>query len=378
MAGSILIAQYKGKKDLEKVSFITGQTFSIVMISAIIISIIGYFSSNFLLSFLTKDPLILKDATSYLQISFIAIIAMFIFNLFQSSFRGIGEVKIPMIIILLSVIINFFIDPLFMFGWKFIPAMGVSGVALATWVTEFIAASLGLIYLIKGKHGVKLKLKNLKPNFYWIKKIIKLGIPSSLEHSSRSLGMVLMTFIVSLFGTLTIASFGIGTRVLSFIIIPSVGFSIAVSTLAGNNLGAKQHERVEQIFKKGLLISFSTMTILGLLFFIFASEIATFFVPKELELIQSSSLFIKIIALSFGLIGIQMIVLGMLRAAGRTTLSMMLALLQTILLLIFAGMLSLRFNEVGIWVAYPLANIISASVAYYFYHKKDWLKKELV
>jgi len=380
MAGSILIAQYNGQGDREKVNFATGQTLALTSIIAVILSIIGYFASESILSALTKDPLVLQQATSYLQISFLAMLAMFIYNIFQSSLRGVGEVKFPAIVILITVIINFFIDPLFMFGWKFIPAMGVSGVAIATLITEYLAAIIAIIIFIKGTYQVKIRLHDLRLKLFWVKRLFKLGLPSSLEMSSRSFGMVLMTFVVSTFGTMVIAAFGIGIRMLSMMIIPALGFAVATSALVGNNLGARQHERAERIIKTGMKIAFYTLTLLGTLMFIFAPQVSTFFVPNEPELIQMAALFIRIMALTFGSIGIQMVITGAIKAAGKTTTSMLLAMFHTVTLFIISYLLStiFSFKELGIWVAYPIANLLALTLAFYFYKKKDWLKKELV
>jgi len=380
MATSILIAQYNGRGDNNKVSSTLGQSFILIIILATSLGIIGYFSSHYLLSFLTKDLLVLNQATSYLQISFIGIVAMFIYNIFQSSLRGVGEVKVPLIIISIAVILNFFLDPVLMFGWKFIPAMGVSGVALATLITEYLSAIIGIIILIRGKYGIKLRFKDLKLKFSWIKKILKLGLPTSMEMSSRSIGMVLMTFIVSLYGTLTIASFGIGMRIFMFIIIPGIGFSIATSTLVGNNLGARQHERAEKIVKTGMKIGFLTLMFLGIILFIFAKPISAFFVPNEPALILESAFLIKIMALSFGFIGIQMVIIGTFKAAGKTSTAMFLALFNTIMLVAISYILSSLFGlqQLGVWIAYPASNVLSAGLAFYFYLRKDWLKKELV
>ena len=147
-ASSILVAQYNGKGDHDKVSSTVGQSLSLIIILAIILSVIGYFSSHYLLSLLTKDITVLQQATSYLQISFLAIIAIFVYILFQSSLRGVGEVKVPLIIISITVVLNFFLDPVLMFGWRFIPAMGVSGVALATLITEYLSAIISRLRLI--------------------------------------------------------------------------------------------------------------------------------------------------------------------------------------------------------------------------------------
>jgi Na+-driven multidrug efflux pump len=267
-----------------------------------------------------------------------------------------------------------------MFGWGIIPAMGVSGVAMATFVTQYLAAIIGIILLVNGRYNIKLRLRDLKINKNWLKKIIKLGLPSSIEHSSRSFGMMIMTFVVSTFGTLAIAAYGIGTRILSFVIIPAIGFSIATATLVGNNLGARQHSRAEKIVKAGMKIGFFTLFAIGVLVFIFAPQITAFFVPGETELIKTSSLFIRIMSLTFGFIGIQMTIFGTLKASGKTTTSMVLAMFHTLTLFIISYILGINagLKELGIWIAYPAANILALFASLYVYKKKDWLKKEII
>jgi Na+-driven multidrug efflux pump len=214
------------------------------------------------------------------------------------------------------------------------------------------------------------------PNPEWIKKIFKLGLPTSLEMSSRSFGMFLMMFIVSTFGTTATAAYGIGTKILGFIIIPAIGFSIATSTLIGNNIGARQHKRAEEISITAIKVGFFTLFTIGILIFISAEKISTFFVPNEPELIKIASLFIKIISTGFGLIGIQMVIGGTLKGAGKTKTSMFLTMGQTFTLFVSAYILAVIFklNEFGIWLAYPIANILITCLEFYLYKQKSWLK----
>jgi putative MATE family efflux protein len=378
--GGILVAQYNGRGDKRSVARTTGQTFSLVTILAVILSAIGYFSSHALLSLLTNDPLVLGPATDYLQILFLAMPALFISVIFQSTLRGIGEVTFPMIVVLISVVINFFIDPLFMFGWKFIPAMGVSGVAFATLITEGLSGLIAIIVLAVRIFDIDIHARDLLPQKAWFKKIFILGLPSSLEMSSRSFGMVLMTFIVSTLGTFVIAVYGIGTKILSFVIIPAIGFSIATSIMVGNSLGAKRIIRAQHVVRAGIKIGFWILLAFGGLLFVFARHISAFFVPGEPAIIVESATFIRMMALTFGFIGIQMVIIGALKAAGKTTTSMFLALFNTFVLFVLSFLLSKIFalDELGIWIAYPAANTLSLGLAWYFYKKKDWLQKELV
>jgi len=380
LAGSILISQYNGKGDKRNVDLALGQTFTFVTLVAIVLSIIGYFSAGFALSFLTSDAAVLPEATIYLQISFITMVATFIYTIFQSALRGIGEVKLPMIIILITVILNFLLDPLFMFGYGPIPAMGVAGVAYATLITEVLSALIGIGILIMGRYRLKLLWVDLKPRFVWIKKLFNLGLPSSVEMSIRSLGMMLMIVLVSTFGTLTVAAYGVGVKILSLAIIPAMGFAMAATTLVGNNLGAKQHKRVEKISKAAIKIAFSTLTVLGLLVFLFAKPISAFFVPNDIPLVEMSAIFIRIIAFTFGLVGIQMVIIATIRAAGEATTAMFLAMLQTFFLFVAGYILAviMHLGEDGLWWAYPISNVFGVIVAFLYYRKKDWLKRELV
>ncbi|MBN1792177.1 MATE family efflux transporter [Candidatus Woesearchaeota archaeon] len=381
MAGAILVAQYNGKGDEKGVSLSTGQTLSLVTLISLVMSTAGYFLSGPLLSLLTSDPAVLPNATSYLQISFLTVVAMFIYMVFQSSLRGVGEVKFPMIVILATVILNFFLDPLFMFGWKFIPAMGVAGVAWATFVTASLSALIGLFSLWLGTHGIKLRMGYLKLKAPWMKQLFRLGVPSSLEFSSRSFGMFAMIFVVSTLGTTVVAAYGIGARMLSFIIIPAVGFSIGTTALVGNNIGAKQYERADKILGTGMKIGFWTLLALGAVIFIFAEPINTFFVPGEDKVIALSTTFIRWMALTFGLIGMQMAIMGALKAAGKTTQAMMQAVFQAGALIIISSVLVfvLKIGEMGIWAAYPISNIVSLGLVLYFYFKrKEWLYKRIV
>jgi len=262
-----------------------------------------------------------------------------------------------------------------MYWRRFIPELGIKWVALATVITEFLSAIIVFVYMQKRK--IHINFSTLKRNLERIKKIIRLWLPSSIEHSSRSLWMVLMTFLVSTFGTLTIASYGIWTRILSFIIIPALGFAIATSSLVWNLLWAKNYEWADRVSKTAIKIGFLSLTTIWVLLFLGARYISHFFVPSDIEVIRNSALFIKIMALSFGLVSAQMVMLSSIKASWKTMTSMFLAISQTIVLLLFSVILSKVFNfwELGIRIAYPVSNLTALWISYLVYRKKTWLRQ---
>ncbi|MFH1850689.1 MAG: MATE family efflux transporter [archaeon] len=380
IAGTILVAQYKGKKEQYNVDHIAAQTMIMVLILSTALSTVGYFLSEPIIKFMGADPAVLAGAVSYLRISFIGVIFLFGYFVFQSLMRGVGDVKTPMIIVLGTVLLNLILDPLFIFGFGPIPAFGVSGAAMATIGTQGIAAILGIIMLFSGKYGVHLKTKHLKPDFAIIRKMFKLGFPASIEQSTRALNFTIMTLLVASFGTLAVASYGIGFRILSFVIIPAMGLSMANSTLVGHNMGAGKIERAVKTSQVSSLLAFMTLTVVGILLFVFAAPIAGTFIPSDMEVIQMSSVFIRIMALTFGFIGVQQVLTGTLQGSGNTVLSMTLSIATSWVINFPLAYILSKHSSLGIdglWWSFPISNVFGATILYVAYRNGSWKSKKI-
>jgi putative MATE family efflux protein len=379
IAGSILVAKAKGAQNNEELAHIATQTVFSVVSFSVLLSIIGYFLTPNIVGVMKVEPAVYNDAVSYLKISFLGMTPMFIFIVFQSLMKSIGEVKLPLYIVLSTVLLNLILDPFFIFGWHSFAGNGVKGAAIATVFTQLLAAVISIYYLLKGHKGVQINLRDYTPDKVVIKTLIKLGFPVSVEQISRSVGIFVMLFLVTGFGTMALASYGIGSRILSFIIIPVFGLGMATSTLVGQNLGAQKPDRVKKTIKLSLYIAFGIMSIFGLLTFLFASSVAHFFIPNEPETIKQSAVFIKYIAVSFGFMGILIVLIGAFRGAGKTKLSMSLTIFSVwIVRFPLAYMLSefTEMKEIGIWISYPTTNIVTALVGLALLFKYHWLQNE--
>ena len=167
IAGTILVGQYKGQKNQKMIDYIATQSMSIVLILSLILGIIGFLSAETLLSFFTKDPEVLKLATDYLRVTFLGTTFIFIYFEYQALLRGVGNVLIPLVVILGAAVLNFFIDPLFIMGYslngtQLIPPMGVAGSAWATIFCQGLAGLVGLVVLIREKWS-SLKIRAINP-----------------------------------------------------------------------------------------------------------------------------------------------------------------------------------------------------------------------
>ena len=381
IAGTILVAQYKGRGDRQQVDYVSAQTLILMLVSALIVSVIGYFISEPVMRLIGAGPEVLPEAARYLQISFVGMVFMFGFFVFQSLMRGVGDVKTPLYIVLTTVLLNLVLDPLFILGWGPVPAYGVAGAALATVGTEGVAALIGLFLLFSGRYGIHLKLQNLRFDFRLFKKMFFLGLPASLSQSSRALGLAVMAFLVATFGTMTVASYGIGMRIFSFIIIPALGISMATSTLVGQNLGAGKKERAQAIAIKSTQLAFFTLTALGVALFMAAGPLVAAFIPDDSEVIRSGAQFVRIMAFSFGFMGLQHTLYGVFTGAGETKVTMIQSILTLwVFELPLAYVLSkyTALAEVGIWWSIPVSNVLMATVALVWFMRGSWKHKEII
>ena len=381
IAGSVLIAQYKGRGEEQAMNHVAAQTLLMVLAVALVLSSIGYFLSEPIMRFMGADDQVLPDAVRFMQITFIGFIFVFGFFVYQSLMRGIGVVLPPMLIVLLTVLLNFALDPLFIFGGGPIPAMGVAGAAMATLATQALAAAIGFAFLFGGKHGLRPRLTDFWPDWQVIRKTFYLGLPASVEQATRALSMLIMTLLISGFGTIAVAAYGVGIRVLTFVVIPAMGIAMATTTLVAQNLGAGKLERAEQTTLIAGLISFFVPTVGGLLLFVFSVPLATFFVPKSPATIEEASHFLRIISLALGCLGLQHTLAGTLRGAGNTLAAMALTIvsawiIQFPLAYILSRYTSLGIN--GIWWSHPIGMMISAAICLVWFLGGDWKRTKLL
>jgi Na+-driven multidrug efflux pump len=193
--------------------------------------------------------------------------------------------------------------------------------------------------------------------------------------------MTVMTFLITSFGTTITASYGVGTNVLNFVVIPAMGFSMATSTLVGQNIGAGNIARAEQVARLAALITFGALSLAGLVCYLFAPHIVAAFVPEDPNVIREGAIFIRTVAWSFGFIGLQFALMGVLRASGNTFEAMLISLIsQWVLQFPIAFILSehTSLHAHGLWWSFPVANVATSIIAGIWFARGDWKKRRLI
>lgn len=381
IAGSTLIAQYFGAKNHAMVNHVAAQTLLMIAIVSVVLSVIGYLLAPTLLHLMGVAPDVYGGALGFMRVSFAGLLFNFLFFMFQSIMRGTGETILPVYIVLGTVILNFALDPLFIFGYGAIPPLGVMGAALATLGTQTIAAIIGLSVLFGGKYGIHLSWQDFTPDFAYMRRAFFLGLPASVEQSARALSLTVMTFLIASFGTLTVAAYGVGGNVLQVVLIPGMGISMAISVLVGQNIGAGNLDRSARIGRLGAWLSFWLLTVAGAIVYLFAPQLVAFFIPGDQGVILAGATFLRTMSLAWGFMGVQLALMGVLRASGNMFLTMMLTLMsQWVLQFPLAYVLSKHtsLGVTGIWWAFPITNIITALIMIGIYMKGDWKKTQLI
>lgn len=380
-AGSILVAQYAGAKNIKMVNHVATQTLVLVLLMSLILSAVAYAISPQILHWLGVENKIFDDANLFQRVIFLGLVFNFSFILFQSLLRGIGEVKIPLYINAITLALNFLLDPLFIYGWGPIPAYGVAGAAYSTLATLALAAIIGIYILFYGKTEFKITLKKFKFDFPLIKKSFKLGMPSSLEISARALGLTILTGFAARFGTEVLAAYGVGARLISLVVVVGLALMKANAALVGQNIGAQKMDRAQKTSDYAAAISFASLTVIGILFYAFAEPIVRAFLSADDEIIDMGVSFIKITAPSFGFMGMQLALVGTLRGSGNTVESMIFTIIsiwfiQFPFAWIVSNMESMGY--LGIWWSFPASYVIPAIITFIWYKTGVWKNKRVI
>lgn len=265
-----LLGNALGRKKYKLASIYAHKGLIFVPLIGLVLSIIGYFTAPWLFTLLGAKEEYLQISIDYINpILFGAVFFMFNFSL-NSVLVATGDTKTYRNSLIFGFFANLALNPLFMYGFLFIPAFGIKGIAIATVVVQIINMFYMLYKVLQTKLIHFEKLEYFIPNIKVYKQFLVHGIPSSLNMLTMAIGSLILTYFVSHYGMFAVAGFGIGYRVEQLMLLPALGLSTAVLALVSNNFGAKKYDRVVEIFttalKYGFIIStigIITLTILG-------------------------------------------------------------------------------------------------------------------
>ncbi|GAB3048494.1 MATE family efflux transporter [Virgibacillus ainsalahensis] len=370
-AALTILSQQKGRDNEEGLRRYLNAFVVILTIMAVSLGTTGFLLAEQLLALLGTPEDMIQEAKAYLRINFLGILFLFGYNFISTVLRALGDSKTPLRFVLIAVILNIIINPIFISGF----GLGVEGAAYATIVAQGSAFLYGLIYVLHGKHA-PFTIPRL-PSRKEIGLILNLGIPSGLQMAVISAGSAAIMSVVTTFGGGVIAGFSAAQRLDSLVLLPAQALGTAVNSMAGQNIGIRQWQRVESIAKYGVLYNFGIMLIVGLCVVLFAEYGIRLFIQEE-EAVQFGTRYLQITALCYPFLGINFILNGIVRAAGAMYQVLALNIISFwVLRYPLTALFSMVFGDIGIAVGMGSSFIVSSLIAYLYYRFGKWRKKEL-
>ncbi|QLD89039.1 MATE family efflux transporter [Natronomonas salina] len=382
VAGSVLVAQYTGASEAREAEYAASQTITFALIASVVLGGVGYLLVEEFLALMGASEAVLPMATSYMEVISLGLMFMFGFFVFVALMRGYGDTITPMLVMFGSVVLNIVLDPFVIFGWGPFPELGIEGAALATVFSRGLALAVGLAIMFRGTRGVQIHLRDMAPDLTYLRRLVRIGIPASIEGTGRALSMNLLLFIVAMFPDPVVAAYGIGTRVFSVVFLPAIAVARGVETMTGQNIGADEPERAAAAAGLAAKVLFGVLSVAGVVVFLFPEPIVSVFVgagePDAERVIEVGTQFLRIVALSFGFIGVMRAYTGSFRGAGKTlTAAAISVLMLGVIRFPIAWFAASEIGETGIWLSFAVSNVLGAAIAYAWYQRGTWREGDL-
>ena len=374
VGSGVVISMYFGSGDLKSVHRAIHTTIFFGICSSICLSLIGFFFSPILLRWMGTPFEVFDEAITYLRVFFLGISALVLYNTAAGILQAVGDSKHPLYFLMIASVINIVLDILFVAVFN----MGIAGPAYATIISQSISVILSFRLLLKTKEIYKVEIRQISFDRGMMKKILNFGIPAGIQNSVTSLANVVVQSSINLFGAAAMAGSGTFMRIQGFALIPITSFVLALTTFTGQNIGAKEYDRVKKGARFGFLFAMLLAEGIGLILFFNAESLVLLFsrdpsiIAFGVQKSQISSLFLFAVALSH-------VMAGLFRGAGKSIVPMFVMLIFWCIIRVLYIKIALFFMmdiRVVYW-AHPLTWLMSSTVFIIYYFKGNWLRKNL-
>lgn len=372
IGGMAVVARRMGEKDRPAANHATLQTIIISILVSLTLSLVGFLLAKPMLLLLGAGPEVLPLGLAFLHITFAGLLAIILVPTINSVFRGAGNATTAMWVLAFANGLNVLLDPLLIFGWGPLPALGVAGSALSTVLAYGAGLALQFYILLKGRARVRIELDKLRIDLGLMWRIITIALPSTIQMTLRALSRVTLLGIIALYGTFAVAGYGIANRILLMVLVPGFGLGNASATLVGQNLGAHQPKRAEKSAWRIGGYNMALMAAAAIFFLPLADRIISIFNANP-GVVEYGSSCLKIVAVSYIFSALGIVMGRSLDGAGNTVPAMFINLFTLWVLQIpLAYLLSRFWGTTGIWVALGVANVGNALMMALWFKRGRW------
>jgi len=358
-----------GEKNFEQANKIANVSIFLAIASALVFTLLGFTISRVFLDFQTDNQNIIELGTSYLMIVSCVSIGLFGQICTERLLQATGKTIYSMITQGLGAIINIVLDPIMIFGFGPIPKMGIAGAALATVIAQIISAAVGIILNIKLNRELTLSIKEVRPDKIIIKRIYAVGIPSILMGSIGSAMTFSLNKILGSFTETAVAVFGVYFKLQSFIFMPVFGLNNGIVPILSYNLGAQKIDRIKKTIKLSIIYASSFM-VTGFILFQSIPNILLGMFDASDEMLKIGIPALRTISYSFLMAGTCIVMISLFQSVNKGMYSLYISIARQLIVLIpSAYLLSLTGKLNTVWLAFPIAEIISVIICLILFKK---------
>ena len=365
-----VLSRALGAKDEKQVHRAATNGIFLLILCALVFTALGFLIPRRFYEMQTDIAPIVESGVSYTSIVMIGCFGLFMQVLFERLLQSTGRTTLTMVSQATGAIINIVLDPILIFGYFGLPAMGTAGAALATIIGQWIAAGLGLYMNIRHNPEVSVSLSGFRPHGAMLRRIAAIGVPSVIMMSIGSVMTFLMNQILIAFSATAVAVFGVYFRLQSFIFMPIFGLNNGAVPIIAYNYGAKRADRMKRAIR---LTVISEMTIMacGLLVFNLLPELLLDLFDASPEMLRIGVPALRIISLSFPVAGFCIGVGTSFQALGYSMYSMIISLVRQLFVLIPCAFAIGRItgDVTAVWWAFVIAEAFSLALSVFFYRR---------
>ncbi len=370
VGASVLTSRYFGARDYRKMK----NSVSTALLSFLVVSLIlggtGLAFGREIMVLLNAPADILEDAVVYLNIYFLGLPFLFMYNVLSSMFNALGRSRIPLYLLIFSSVFNIVLDVIMVCSFH----LGVAGVAWATLIAQGISAVLAFLIFLK-----EMKLFSGKGEQAWFDGrefagMCRIALPSILQQSTVSIGMMLVQSVVNGFGAQMLAGYSAGMRIESICIVPMAAMGNVMSSYTAQNLGAGREDRVVKGYRTGYGLVFGFGLLLCVILELFYRPLIVMFLGEEgtALAVDTGISYMRFIGFFFTIIGLKMITDGLLRGAGDMKMFTVANLVNLCLRVVVAVTMAPRFGIAFVWYAVPLGWLANYVISYLEYRTGKW------
>lgn len=369
----VVIAQFFGAQDKEGVRKAVHTTLAIAIAAGVVMTVVGILLVPFLLRAMGTPEEVFGQAVTYLQVYFGGIFFSVIYNMSAGVLNAVGNSRRSLIYLMIAAVSNIFLDLLLVVVLK----MGIVGAALATDISQLLSCIFILLFLTRSQEIYRVRLREIRFYERMPSKIIKIGLPTGIQHVVISFSNVLVQSSVNSFGAAAMAGFAAYIKIDGFNILPVMSFSTAATTFTGQNIGAGKYDRV----KRGMYVSLAMGIIYtiatGILLLIFAPQVIGVFTDNQ-EVVTYGVYIMKFFCPFYWSLAILHVLSGTIRGTGHTLEPMLVILFSLCVFRVIwiTAALSIAHQFSYVMVVYPLSWMIGMILILLYAWKGRWMPKK--